>query len=151
MAAGAAATFRNDALDVVERALRWSGAPEDEDFWAQIQSAFVLDRNVVNFNNGGVCPSPRVVQDALRRQLEYSNQAPSYYMWRHLEPEIEAVAQSVERVEQMLDLGVGEIRIDDEAGLLAEYLLVAVRLQAIANRRGDAALRSTRTRRTRSR
>lgn len=98
MAAGAAATFRNDALDVVERALRWSGAPENEDFWAQIQSAFVLDRNVVNFNNGGVCPSPRVVQDALRRQLEYSNQAPSYYMWRHLEPEIESVRTRLARV-----------------------------------------------------
>jgi selenocysteine lyase/cysteine desulfurase len=32
-----------------------------------------------------------VVQDVLRRQLEYSNQAPSYFMWRHLEPEVESV------------------------------------------------------------
>lgn len=91
--AGSLVAFRNDALDRVERLLGGGtvGAPDDEDFWTQIQQAFTLDRNIVNFNNGGVCPSPRVVQDALRRYLEYSNQAPSYFMWRHLEPEIESV------------------------------------------------------------
>ena len=92
---GALAAFRNDTLDVVERLLGTggihAGEAQDEDFWIQIQQAFTLDRNIVNFNNGGVCPSPRGVQDALRRQLEYANQAPSYFMWRHLEPEIESV------------------------------------------------------------
>ena len=92
VAATATVAFRDDALDLVSNALKWHGAPDDEDFWAQIQAAFTLDRNLVNFNNGGVCPSPRIVQDALRRQIEYSNQAPSFYMWRHLEPEVRAVA-----------------------------------------------------------
>jgi len=63
----------------------------DEDFWREIQQAFTVDRNIINLNNGGVCPSPKVVQDAMRRQLEFSNMAPAYTMWQVLEPEIENV------------------------------------------------------------
>jgi selenocysteine lyase/cysteine desulfurase len=63
----------------------------DEDFWREIQQAFTLDRTMVNLNNGGVCPSPRVVHEAYKRYLDISNQAPSYYMWQTLEPNIETV------------------------------------------------------------
>ncbi len=63
----------------------------DEDFWREIQQAFTVDRNIINLNNGGVCPSPKVVQDAMRRELEFSNMAPAYTMWKVLEPEIESV------------------------------------------------------------
>src|SRR2546429_796201 len=63
----------------------------DEDFWLGIQQAFTLDRTLINLNNGGVSPSPRVVQEAMRRYLEYSNTAPVYTMCQVLEPEIEAV------------------------------------------------------------
>src|SRR6185437_5379431 len=66
-------------------------AAHDEDFWRAIQQAFTVDRNIINLNNGGVCPSPKVVQDAMRRQLEFSNMAPAYTMWTVLEPEIESV------------------------------------------------------------
>jgi selenocysteine lyase/cysteine desulfurase len=64
---------------------------QDEDFWVTIQQAFDVDRSLVNLNNGGVAPSPRVVQDALRRYLEFSNNAPAITMWSVLEPEIEGV------------------------------------------------------------
>ena len=93
----AVAWFRNDSIERVYAADRSSGSrdPEvvasDEDFWFQIQQAFTLDRTHINLNNGGVCPSPRVVQDAMRRYLEFSNQAPVHNMWRILEPEVEAV------------------------------------------------------------
>ncbi len=63
----------------------------DEDYWLEIQQAFTVDRNIINLNNGGVCPSPKIVQDAMRRQLEFSNMAPAYTMWTVLEPEIESV------------------------------------------------------------
>ena len=36
-------------------------------------------------NNGGVSPSPIVVQDAVERYNRLSNQGPSYYMWRILD------------------------------------------------------------------
>jgi selenocysteine lyase/cysteine desulfurase len=63
----------------------------DEDFWREIQQAFTVDRNIVNLNNGGVSPSPRIVQEAMRRELEISNLAPAHTLWRILEPEIETV------------------------------------------------------------
>ena len=66
---------------------------EDESFWREIQQAFSVDRSIVNLNNGGVSPSPRVVQEAMARHLAYSNEAPVYTMWRILEPQIEAVRQ----------------------------------------------------------
>lgn len=88
----AMAAFRNDTLSAVENLIsRVAPEAEDEAFWHQVREAFALDPNVVNFNNGGCSPSPRIVQDAMRRQLEFSNQAPSYFMWRNLEPEIESV------------------------------------------------------------
>jgi selenocysteine lyase/cysteine desulfurase len=63
----------------------------DEDFWREIQQAFTVDRNLINLNNGGVSPSPRTVQDEMRRQLEFSNMAPVINMWKVLEPEVEQV------------------------------------------------------------
>ena len=63
----------------------------DEDFWAEIQRAFTVDRTLINLNNGGVSPSPRVVQEAMARYLALSNEAPSYSMWQLLEPQIESV------------------------------------------------------------
>ena len=96
-------SLRNDALAVVERAVSGldgrspAQVAADEDFWVQIQQAFTLDRTLINLNNGGVSPSPRVVMDALRRYLELSNQAPVYHMWRLLEPEIESVRRELAR------------------------------------------------------
>jgi selenocysteine lyase/cysteine desulfurase len=56
-----------------------------------VQAAFDVDRNIVNLNNGGVSPSPRLVQDALRRDQARANEAPAYAMWSVLEPEVEIV------------------------------------------------------------
>src|SRR5205807_4819944 len=50
---------------------------------------FDIDRGMINLNNGGVAPSPRVVQQALQRYLTVSNQAPAIMVWGWLEPEIE--------------------------------------------------------------
>jgi selenocysteine lyase/cysteine desulfurase len=78
------------------------GAPEvlaeDEDFWRPIQAAFPADRSMVNFNNGGVCPSPTLVQESLRRHLEFANGAPAYKMWRLQEPQKETIRASLARL-----------------------------------------------------
>jgi selenocysteine lyase/cysteine desulfurase len=63
----------------------------DEDFWSRIAQAFTVDRSLVNLNNGGVSPAPAFVQEAQKRHLDYSNEAPAYTMWRVLEPQREAV------------------------------------------------------------
>src|SRR5215217_6305850 len=67
----------------------------DETFWREMQQAFTLDRTIINLNNGYTCPSPRVVHEALKRYLDISNQAPIYYMWNLLEPNIEMVRRKL--------------------------------------------------------
>jgi isopenicillin-N epimerase len=95
--AGALASFRAGAIGSVLAAGRSvAGRPAeevaaDEDYWREIQQAFTLDRSLINLNNGGVSPSPRIVQEAMRRYLELSNEAPVYTMWQLLEPQIESV------------------------------------------------------------
>lgn len=126
----AAAAFRNDTLDLVERVVSKYGSlgdAQDEEFWAQIQQAFALDRNTVNFNNGGCSPSPRIVQDALRRQLEFSNQAPSNYMWRVLEPEVESVRM---RLAKVFKCDTEEIAITRNASESLETLILGLPLQS---------------------
>ena len=93
----AVATFKDDGVARLHAAgRRVEGASPadlaaDEDYWREIQQAFTLDRTIVNLNNGGVCPSPRVVHEALKRYLDISNQSPVYHMWQILEPNIESV------------------------------------------------------------
>ena len=92
-------SFSDGGLDRVLAAGRSASrfTPEElateEDFWFEVQQAFTLDRTLINLNSGGVSPSPRFVQDAMRRYLELSNEAPPYTMWRLLEPQIESVRQ----------------------------------------------------------
>lgn len=54
----------------------------NEDYWSVIQQAYTVNPNIINLNNGGVSPAPRVVQEALHRYNDLANEAPSYYMWR---------------------------------------------------------------------
>ncbi len=69
----------------------------DESYWYEIQQAFTVDRSFINLNNGGVCPSPRIVQEAMKRYLDLSNEAPVYTMWQMLEPQIETVRRALAR------------------------------------------------------
>lgn len=57
----------------------------EDDFWRQIRLAYACSPNVINLNNGGVCPAPRATMDALDYYNRMSNEAPSYYMWRILD------------------------------------------------------------------
>jgi len=63
----------------------------EEEFWKKIRSAYPADPKILNLNNGGVAPAPASVLDAEIEAIRYSNQAPSYRMWRDLEPKIEDV------------------------------------------------------------
>jgi len=60
-------------------------AAQNEDFWAVIQRSYSVNPNLINLNNGGVSPSPIVVQQAVERYNQLSNEGPSYYMWRILD------------------------------------------------------------------
>lgn len=57
----------------------------EEDFWYAIQQSYTVSPSLINLNNGGVSPSPRVVQEAMKKYHDLSNEGPSYYMWRILD------------------------------------------------------------------
>jgi selenocysteine lyase/cysteine desulfurase len=57
----------------------------DEELWARLAQAYTVSPAILNLNNGGVSPQPKVVQDAVDRYYHYSNEAPTYYMWQILD------------------------------------------------------------------
>jgi selenocysteine lyase/cysteine desulfurase len=131
----------NDALARIARAVSAvAGRPpaavaDDEDFWREIQNAFTLDRTLINLNNGGVSPSPRVVQDAMQRYLAISNTAPVVTMWQWLEPEIESVRR---RLAQDFGCDLEEMAITRNASEALEIVQLGIPLQ-----RGDEVLTTT--------
>ena len=66
-------------------------AAMDEDFWSIIQNSFTVTRGIVNLNNGGVSPSPRIVTEALVRYIWQQEDATAYTMWQILEPQSETI------------------------------------------------------------
>ncbi|HTS74825.1 MAG TPA: aminotransferase class V-fold PLP-dependent enzyme [Bryobacteraceae bacterium] len=93
----AVAAFQDDAIPrakAASDATNGHSAEEvahDEDFWNDIRDAFTVDRNIINLNNGYCSPSPRPVQDAMRRYLEYSDMGPWHTMINVLEKQVEVV------------------------------------------------------------
>jgi selenocysteine lyase/cysteine desulfurase len=74
-----------DALDVAQ----------NEDFWSVIQRSYSVNPNLINLNNGGVSPSPIVVQQAVERYNQMTNEGPSYYMWQILDQGREPLRQKL--------------------------------------------------------
>ncbi len=59
-----------------------SDLASDEDFWYYVQQSYTIAPNFINLNNGGVAPAPKVVAEALKRNYDFCNEGPSYFMWR---------------------------------------------------------------------
>src|SRR6201991_1501018 len=66
-------------------------AATDHDYWSTIQNAFSVTRGIINLNNGGVSPSPRMVTEALVRYIWQQEDATAYTMWQILEPQSETI------------------------------------------------------------
>jgi selenocysteine lyase/cysteine desulfurase len=104
----------------------------DEDFWIEVRNSFTIDRNIVNFNNGYVSPSPKTVQEAMRRYLEYSDMGPWHTMINVLEKQIESVRQ---RIAQAAGCDAEEIAITRNSSESLENAQYGVDLK-----RGDEVL-----------
>jgi selenocysteine lyase/cysteine desulfurase len=98
----------------------------DEHFWYQVKQAFTASPGILNLNNGGVSPHPKVVQDAVARYHQLSNEAPSYYMWRILDAGREPLR---ERLAQLAGADTNEIAIQRNATEALETIIFGLRLQ----------------------
>jgi isopenicillin-N epimerase len=93
--------FRSDAIRRVFHATEQAGTrspagvADDEEYWSHIQRAFDTDRTLINLNNGGVCPTPTHVLEAMIRDLQFTNELPVEHMWRVLEPRVEFVRREL--------------------------------------------------------
>jgi selenocysteine lyase/cysteine desulfurase len=87
-------------------------AATDEDYWSTIQNAFSVSPNIINLNKGGVSPSPLVVQQAVARFNDMSNEGPSYFMWRILDQGREPLR---EKLAQLAGVDPEEIAINRNA------------------------------------
>ena len=74
----------SDALFSLNK-LTPSQAATDEELWTRMAQSYTVSSTILNLNNGGVSPQPKVVQDAVDRYYHLCNEAPSYYMWQILD------------------------------------------------------------------
>jgi len=98
-------------------------AAMDEDYWAVIQNSFTVTRGIVNLNNGGVSPSPRIVTEALVRYIWQQEDATAYTMWQILEPQCETIRTGLA---EMFGCDREEIAITRNASESLEILLMGM-------------------------
>jgi selenocysteine lyase/cysteine desulfurase len=94
LASKAAAEDISDALLSLNKQTPLVSA-SDEELWARMSQAYTVSPNIINLNNGGVSPQPKVVQDAVDRYYHLSNEAPTYYMWQILDKGREPVRRKL--------------------------------------------------------
>ena len=110
-------------------------AAMDEDYWAVIQNSFSVTRGIINLNNGGVSPSPRIVTEALVRYIWQQEDATAYTMWQILEPQSETIRTGLA---EMFGCDREEIAITRNASESLEVLLMGMDFKA-----GDEILTTT--------
>jgi selenocysteine lyase/cysteine desulfurase len=99
----------------------------DEEFWHYVQQSYTVSPTIINLNNGGVAPAPKIVQDAMKRYYDYSNEAPSYFMWRILDKGREPLR---ERLAAMAGCSPAEIAIQRNASEALETIIFGLTLKA---------------------
>src|SRR3989440_1515103 len=110
-------------------------AAMDEDYWSTIQNAFTVRRGIINLNNGGVSPSPRIVTEALVRYIWQQEDATAYTMWQILEPQCETIRTGLA---ELFGCDREEIAITRNASESLETLLLGLDLKS-----GDEVLTTT--------
>ena len=107
----------------------------DEDYWANIQQAFSVTRGMINLNNGGVSPSPRMVTEAFVRYTWQQEDATAYTMWQILEPQSETIRSGLAEI---FGCDAEEIAITRNASESLEILLMGMDFKS-----GDEILTTT--------
>ena len=116
----------NDALKDAESVPPGELA-SDEEFWYYIQQSYTVSPSLINLNNGGVAPSPKSVQEAMKRYHDLSNEAPSYYMWRILDQGREPLRRNLAKLS---GCDAEEIAIQRNASEALETVIFGLDLKA---------------------
>src|SRR3954452_20265529 len=107
----------------------------DEDYWSVIQNSFTVTRGIINLNNGGVSPSPRIVTEAFVRYTWQQEDATAYTMWQLLEPQSETIRTGLAEI---FGCDREEIAITRNASESLDILLMGIDFKP-----GDAILTTT--------
>ncbi len=99
---------------------------DDEDFWYFVQESFTASPNLINLNNGGVSPAPKIVQDAMKTYFDTSMEAPSYYMWRIVDQGREPLRRNLARI---AGCSPEEIAMNRNASEALETVIFGLKLQ----------------------
>ncbi|MBI2429514.1 MAG: aminotransferase class V-fold PLP-dependent enzyme, partial [Ignavibacteriales bacterium] len=110
-------------------------AATDEDFWFHIQQSFSVSRSLINLNNGGVSPSPRIVTEALVRYQWQQENATAYTMWQLMQPQVETIRTGLA---DLFGCDREEIAITRNASESLEIILMGMDLKS-----GDEILTTT--------
>lgn len=98
----------------------------EEGFWQQIKMAYSVSPTLLNLNNGGVSPQPRIVQEAVEFYNRLSNETPSYYMWRTLDKGRESVRSALA---ELAGCSKEEIAINRNSSEALETVIFGLRLK----------------------
>jgi selenocysteine lyase/cysteine desulfurase len=99
----------------------------DDDFWVYMQESFTVSPNIINLNNGGVSPQPKVVQETVERYYRLCNEGPSYYMWQILDQGREPLRADLA---DFAGCSPGEIAIDRNTTEAMNDIIFGLQLKA---------------------
>jgi len=102
-------------------------ASTDEDFWGWVRESYTVSSNIINMNNGGVSPQPKVVQDAHIKYYQMCNEGPSYYMWRILDQGRESLRM---KLADLAGVSPEEIAIDRNSTEALNTIIFGLNLKA---------------------
>lgn len=98
----------------------------DEDFWRWVQQSYTESPSIINLNNGGVSPQPKVVQEAFVQYNRMCNEAPSYYMWRILDKGRESLRT---HLAELSGTSANEIAINRNTSEALDIIIFGLRLE----------------------
>ena len=99
----------------------------DEEFWYFVQQSYSIAPNFINLNNGGVAPAPKSVADAMKTSYDFSNQAPSYFMWRIVDQGREPLRKNLAK---LAGCDAEEIALHRNASEALETVIFGIELKA---------------------
>lgn len=131
LGAGAAAllptaTFSEETADLMNRISASPPDGADEDFWRWVQQSYTESPSIINLNNGGVSPQPKVVQEAFEQYNRMCNEAPSYYMWRILDKGRESLRTNLA---ELSGVSADEIAINRNTTEALDIIIFGLRLE----------------------